>query len=293
MNQAQSNAYSQDQKIEVSYWRRKLMVFGRVVLFVGTIVRFFATAFWISKTESNAIHRRQRLAENVRDHARFCLSVLGVDLKVSGVLPQGRFLMVANHMGFIDILFLASQIPMTFVTSVEMRDTPFLGWITDMGGCLYVERRSRSSILRELEHIAQALKEGFRIVLYPESVSTNGEQVLPFKRTLLMSAAMAGVPIQPVVVNFKSIDGEEFSTLNRDSVCWYGSTPFVTAILRTFETTSIEAEIEFLPMVRPTPETNRAELADTLHAMISSRFQPVKRIQPELLDVADIQQIKI
>ncbi|HND85557.1 MAG TPA: lysophospholipid acyltransferase family protein, partial [Pseudobdellovibrionaceae bacterium] len=210
MNQAQSNAYSQDQKIEVSYWRRKLIVFGRVVLFVGTIVRFFATAFWISKTESNVIHRRQRLAENVRDHARFCLSVLGVDLKVSGVLPQGRFLMVANHMGFIDILFLASQIPMTFVTSVEMRDTPFLGWITDMGGCLYVERRSRSSILRELEHIAQALKEGFRIVLYPESVSTNGEQVLPFKRTLLMSAAMAGVPIQPVVVNFKSIDGEEF-----------------------------------------------------------------------------------
>lgn len=279
LRSSQTNTLADWQKIDSSYWRRKIMVFGRSVLFVFMILRFFAKSFWISKTISNPILRRQRLCENIQDNAQFSLSLLGLDLTVRGVVPSGKFLMVSNHMGFMDILILASQVPMTFVTSVEMRDTPFLGWITDMGACLYVERRSRASIRRELEQIAQALREGFRIVLYPEAQSTNGEQVLPFKRTLLMAAAIAEVPIQPVVVNFRSIDGEEFSTKNRDSVCWYGDMSFVSAIFKTFETTSIEAEIEFLPMVKSSPDTERGELADTLHKMISSKFTPAKKVE--------------
>ncbi len=102
-----------------------------------------------------------------------------------------------------------------------MRETPLLGLLTELGGCIFVERRSRTKILDDLKSIVRPLQRGFKVVLYPEATSTNGEQVLPFKKALMMAAARAGVPIQPVVINFPEINGEPFSLKTRDYVCWY------------------------------------------------------------------------
>src|SRR5690606_9294588 len=146
-------------------------------------------------------------SHNVRAFSAFILRSFSMNMQVVNQPPlDEKSLIVSNHMGFIDILLLASQSPVLFVTSNEMRETPFLGLLTEMAGCIYVERRSRTKILDELQNIVKALKDGFRIVLYPEATSTNAEQVLPFKKTLIMAAAYAEIPIQPVVVNFISVN---------------------------------------------------------------------------------------
>jgi 1-acyl-sn-glycerol-3-phosphate acyltransferase len=82
-----------------------------------------------------------------------------------------------------------------------MKETPFLGHLAELGGCLYVERRDRSNINNEMLQIREALQQGFNVVLYPEGTSTNGEQVLPFKKTLMTAAAGTSVPIMPMVLN--------------------------------------------------------------------------------------------
>lgn len=207
---------------------------------------------------------------------------MGLKLNVINKPVEGeKFLLVSNHMGFVDILVLASCFPMIFVTSTEMRDTPFLGLLTEMAGCIFVERRSRTRILDEMQNIVETLRNGFRVVLYPEATSTNGEKVLPFKRTLMMAAGQAGVPIQPVVINFSEINGEEFSLKWRDHVCWYGDIPFITSMWKTMTLKSVTVEAEFLEKIPVSPEDDRGVVADKAHALISAKFIPVKGIPEE------------
>ncbi len=203
--------------------------------------------------------------------------------------PEEKSLIVSNHMGFIDILLLASQSPVLFVTSNEMRETPFLGLLTEMAGCIYVERRSRTKILDELQNIVRALKEGFAVVLYPEATSTNGEQVLPFKKTLMMAAAHAEVPIQPVVVNFLSVNGEEFTLKWRDHLCWYGDITFITSLWRAFTLKTVHAQVEYLEKIYPKVDDDRSEVAAKAHAMISAKFIPVKPLPADAQLPADLE----
>ncbi len=204
------------------------------------------------------------------------LKAFGVELNVlNKPADSEKFLVVSNHMGFIDILLIGSVFPSVFVTSIEMRNTPFLGLITEMAGCVYVERRNREKISDELNSLISALKNGFKIVLYPEATSTNGEKVLPFKRTLMMAAAHAGVPIQPVVVNFREVNGEKFSTKWRDHLCWYGDMPFAVSLWNSLTLKSVKAEIEFLDQIHSTLDDDRGVVADKAHELISKKFVPV------------------
>lgn len=225
--------------------------------------------------------RRRKFSANA---SRYCgliaRNALWINLKVINkpAKKHAGSLLVANHMGFVDILMLAGIEPMSFVTSVEMRETPVLGPVTELAGCFYVERRSRTKILNEMKRLADSLKDGLNIVLYPEATSTNGDKVLPFKKTLMMAAAEAGVPVQPVVINFRKLDGQEFNTENRDAVCWYGDTGFVEYFWKTLRLKSVDAEIEYLDIIYPNPEEDRGVVAEKAHAMISAKFVGAKQV---------------
>lgn len=251
---------------------------SRLLLFVVLVIVFLLVGAVIILISPDSDVKLKRFSNSVNFFCKLIVKTFGIRLSVKNKPDDNSiFLMVSNHMGFIDILANGSTFPMLFVTSREMRETPVLGLITEMGGCIYVERRSRSKILDELYMIAEVMKKGFRVVLYPEATSTNGEQVLPFKKTLIMAAAYAGVPIQPVVVNFLKINEEEFTLKWRDHVCWYGDIPFIVAIWRAFSLKNIDVEIEFLPSFQPQPEDDRGVIADKAHALITERFIPVKQ----------------
>jgi 1-acyl-sn-glycerol-3-phosphate acyltransferase len=174
-----------------------------------------------------------------------------------------------------DILVLAAKFPSLFITSVDMRETPGLGLLTEMGGCLYVERRNRSNIQNELLEIREALQQGFRVVLYPEGTSTNGERVLPFKKTLMTAAAGTGIPIQPMVVNYRRVNGEPMGHKWRDYVCWYGDQTFMPALLRVLSLKSVEVEIEFLPQILVRSEEHRREIAALVQKAIVEKYTKI------------------
>lgn len=207
---------------------------------------------------------------------RFIVKIFGVKVQAINKPPDDEiFLLVSNHMGFLDILALASVMPSLFITSREMRETPVLGLLTEMAGCMYVERRNRMKTLDEMKTVARTLNQGFRVVLYPEATSTNGEAVLPFKRTLMMAAAHAGVPIQPVVINFEEINGEKFTLKWRDHVCWYGEMGFGGAAWRAMTLKSLTIRLEYLEKIHPTVNDDRGVIADRAHDMIAAKFHPV------------------
>lgn len=232
---------------------------------------------WIHLTVKDETERQKRFSQNVQQVCAYI--VRNFDIRVDVVnKPTGKenFLLVGNHMGFVDILVNGSQFPLLFVTSKEMKETPVLGTITEMGGCLYVERRSRQKILDEQKNIAAVIKKGMNIVLYPEATSTNGEQVIPFKKTLMMAAAHAGAAIQPVVMNFISINEEKELFKYRDHVCWYGDIPFLTALWRVFSLKSIHVQLKYLEPYYPKIDEDRGIVADIVYQRVASNFIPFR-----------------
>lgn len=251
---------------------------GIVRLFFAVLViaAFLASAFYIKfRFRRDVIARRKAFSHNSHHYCGLMAKLLKIHTTVKGQPVQGtNFLYVGNHMGFVDIFALSATMPALFITSHEMRETPLLGTLCEMAGCLFVERRSRTKIMGELDTLKQALEQGFNIVLYPEATSTNGEAVLPFKKTLMMAAPKAGRPIQTGCMNFLEIDGEDFNLRSRDSVCWYGDMTFVEALWNTLTASSIKAELEFLEAIHETAEADRRELASKAHAIISARYRP-------------------
>lgn len=244
---------------------------------VGIIFVFLIVAFVLNIFVRDRFSRLDVFSKTASIFAGLLLKVLRVKVRVVNKPKSGdKFLLVSNHMGFLDILMLAHTTPSIFVTSNEMRETPVLGLLTEMGGCMFVERRSRTRIVEEMKSIAEVLERGFRVALYPEATSTNGEQVLPFKRTLLMAAAHANVPIQPAVINFRRINDDGFVYKWRDSVCWYGDLSFVKAGWNMLRLRSVQGEIEFLEKIYPSLEDDRGLVADRAHALIAAKFDPVQ-----------------
>ncbi|MBX3034524.1 MAG: 1-acyl-sn-glycerol-3-phosphate acyltransferase [Bdellovibrionaceae bacterium] len=233
-------------------------------------------AFAIHLVTQDPDQRKRRFSAHATWWARLACRTFSIRVIVTNPPPQDLAgLVIGNHLGFIDILACSSVHPNLFVTSKEMRETPVLGLITEMGGCIYVERRSRLNIVNELGQITEHLKKGFRVVLYPEATSTNGETVLPFKRTLLTAAAQAGVPVIPYVFNFREVNGEPgFPLKYRDSVCWYGDISFHQSIWRAFGLKSLVCELEFLSPVYTRTEDDRAVVADALREMILGKYTP-------------------
>lgn len=249
----------------------------RLIVITALVSTFLVCSFVLNFAVRERFARLRAFSRNASRFSGYILWVLNVDVRViNKPSSDEKFLLVSNHMGFLDILMLAHTTPSIFVTSNEMRETPFLGLLTEMGGCMFVERRSRTRILEEMQSMAEVLRDGSRVALYPEATSTNGEQVLPFKRTLLMAAAYGEVPIQPVVINFRKINGEDFNLKWRDSVCWYGDMSFVTTGWRLLGLDSVLGEVEFLEKIYPKVEDDRGLVADRAHALIAAKFQPVR-----------------
>lgn len=247
----------------------------RLIYFLTVLYVFFITAIALFISTTDPIKRRKRLINNAQFYSRFMVMAFNVNIECKNRIPENESsLVVGNHMGFIDIVCLQALNGCVFITSTEMKNTPILGQICDLGGCTYVNRKNRMNIQEELKGITEVLKEDFRVVLYAESVASNGEQVLPFKKTLLMSAGYAQKPIRPVVFNFKKVNGGPVLFKHRDSLCWYGDETFFPAVWRSLKLDSITCELEFLPLIHTKADDDRTKVATYLHQIIAEKFIP-------------------
>src|SRR6185503_2039517 len=83
--------------------------------------------------------------------ARALLAILGVELELVGDPPAGVFLVVANHLSYLDVPVLAALFPGRFVAKSEIAGWPVLGRLTSFVGTIFVTQRRTRDVLR-VEH---------------------------------------------------------------------------------------------------------------------------------------------
>lgn len=218
---------------------------------------------WNLRSDSNG--QRQRAIEITSENSRAILDKIGVEVKTflkdPNVLDRNYF-MVCNHMSYFDILILSSLQPSVFVTSVEMEKTFFLGDIAKLGGSFFVDRVNRRKMKSEVKALENLLNDGFNVFIFPEGTSTNGSEILPFKKSLFRVPFQTQFPILPMCLKYTHIDGEPFSPKNSDRICWYGDMSFAPHLLQLMKVREVRAEVHYLDPLDPKNFANHGDLAE-------------------------------
>ncbi len=259
----------------------KLLLFLVVSLFFLIAASLFRMVMLI--TPSN----RQRLsAELTRLWARATLAVMEITVNVSGAEHgnSGGMLIASNHQSYLDIIILASAVPSLFVAKKEVRTWPLLGWLATLGGTLYIDRSAFRGAVAAMENIFRALRENVHIVIFPEGTSTNGEQIVRFKPALFRSAMMAKCSVLPVTINYRSVNGEQADSTNRDLFCWYGAMTFGKHFWSLLSARSLKVSVTIHPAIPFTPLMEPDRLCEQTYHAVSAGFEPFSPSHPEIVN---------
>ncbi|MDF0378308.1 1-acylglycerol-3-phosphate O-acyltransferase [Methylophilus sp. YYY-1] len=138
------------------------------------------------------------------------LRCFNLQLSVSGVRPAPQskhVLFVANHISWSDIHALNSLIPVRFVAKVEIKDWPVFGYLVKKSGTIFINRTRQRDAARVLKVVTQAMKLGDNLCVFPEGTTTDGQQVLPFKSSLIQAAIDAEATVIPIAIHYPMPDG--------------------------------------------------------------------------------------
>ena len=178
----------------------------------------------------------------VQAWARTMLDCLGIELQVSGTPPvSGPMLLVANHISWLDILVLHAARHCRFVSKSDVKHWPLIGILATRAGTLYIERASRRDAMRVVHRMAQALKDGDILAVFPEGTTGDGTMLLPFHANLIQAAISAHAPVQAVALQF--IDAASGAT--SQAMSYVGDESLAGSVWRTLCTSRIRAVVAY------------------------------------------------
>lgn len=250
----------------------KFIVFA-LVLFIYLLVSLAIYTLCFFKIE----RARPYLTHLVSYVSKAALNIIGIHVvqkNLTASIPD-HALIVSNHLSYMDVFIISSRFPTCFVTSVEMKKTFFLGHLCMLGGCLFVDRKNRRNIHKEVKELTYALKHKLNVVVFPEATSTDGAQVYPFKPPMLQAALDSHSLILPLCLNYRSLDGETLSKKNHEIVFWFGDKPFFEHALALFARKKVDVELTVMNVVEARGFATKSQLAVHVHDLIQSQYKNI------------------
>jgi 1-acyl-sn-glycerol-3-phosphate acyltransferase len=190
---------------------------------------------------------------------RSIIAILGVELKVSGNRENANVLFVSNHITWLDISILGSLIPTHFLSKVEVKNWPVIGYLATRAGTLYIERGYHNATGMANRAMQQALEKKHNVVLFAEGTTTEGAP-RKFHGRLMQSAIDAESLVQPVAIFYPDETGH---AINRQ-ILYIDEMHFLQSAFSILGLKKITAEIHFLEPVSAKGKS-RNELARYCH----------------------------
>jgi 1-acyl-sn-glycerol-3-phosphate acyltransferase len=227
------------------------------------IVAGLCTLWFVFPRLDDAARQRR-----VQQWARRMLEVIGIGLEVRGTPPaQGPVLLVANHISWLDILVMHAARFCRFVSKADVKHWPLIGTLATGAGTLYIERESRRDAMRVVHHMAERLRAGDILAVFPEGTTSDGRELLPFHANLVQAAVSADAPAQPVALTFIDAKTRALSLLP----CYIGDDTLVASLWRTLGGPPVIAVVAFGAPQRAAGRDRRAWAADLRAAVQALR----------------------
>lgn len=190
------------------------------------------------------------------------ISILGVELDISGEAENGNVLFVPNHISWLDISILGSLLPVHFLSKSEIKSWPFIGLLATRTGTLYIERGYHHATVKANSDMQEVLEKNHNVVLFAEGTTTDGT-LRKFHGRLMQSAIDAESLVQPVAIFYPDESGK---AINRN-ILYIDEMHFLKSAFTIFGQKKIPVKLHFLTPVSAKGKT-RNELARYCHDRI-------------------------
>lgn len=252
----------------------KIKAFFKFTKFSLTLASYFVTAIIVNLLSSN---KEKHLQYVVSFYCKLALKIFNVKLTTNLSKKEIKgTLLVSNHLSYLDIIAISSLIPTNFITSTDIERTPLLGQICKLASCIFVDRRSRMNRADELSIISERLQSGENVVIFPEATSTNGEQIIPFKKGLFEAVIQKDLMINSFCVQYLRINNSPVTRNNRDLVCWYGDMEFLPHLWLLLQQNEIVINLDYVKEFSGLNFYDISDLVTDVEQSIKNSYCPIE-----------------
>ena len=188
--------------------------------------------------------------------SRQLLDILNIGIRTEGQWPmrgEGGYLVVANHVSWLDIFVLNAIYPSRFIAKAEVRNWPFIGWLCKHGNTIFIERAMRQDAASINQRVSFLLKQGVCVGLFPEGTTTDGKQVGHFHSALIQPAIDAGAMLCPIALRYQHESGKQSS-----AAAFTGDMTLPQSIWRILRSPHFDVLLVFTPALAAVGENRRA-----------------------------------
>jgi 1-acyl-sn-glycerol-3-phosphate acyltransferase len=223
---------------------RLAFTLARIVVHVLVALFIVATTFPMLSKD-----RQHRL---IGWWSRRVLAIFRIELRVIGantdpiidraMRPGGiGAMLVLNHISWLDIYVVHAVRTARFVAKSEISRWPLIGYLTDRTGAIFIERGRRHAV-REVNHrVAEMLRAGDLIGMFPEGTTSEGDRLLPFHANLMQPAIDAGAPIVIAGLRYREVAGGPTAATS-----YVGDVSLVQSMLRIARHGPLVAELHLI-----------------------------------------------
>ena len=246
---------------------RTSIAISRFILFLVATFGLYGIFRILKPFKRDVIRWRQTI---FRAWAKSFVYISDFEVEVVGEKPQAPFFLVSNHLGYIDIPIIRSQIETLYVSKSEVAEWPLAGRIVGDMGTIFIDRRNHRDIPRAGEEILKSLSRGEGVVVFPEGTSGSGRDLLAINSSFFEFPASNGIPVVVMTLHYKTSEGDPEPSL---SVSWWDETPFPRHIFNLFKLRRPSVTLRFGKAVS---DENRKVLARQVEEEMRSSFIPMK-----------------
>jgi 1-acyl-sn-glycerol-3-phosphate acyltransferase len=221
-------------------------------------------------------HPRRRAVETDRLARRFARAFarrIGLRIVVEGEPPEGPVVIVANHLGYLDIVALWCVVPGVFVARADVARWPLVGIASRGLGTLFIDRARKRDLLRVIPELSAVLAEGRNAIFFPEATSSPGAFVLRFRSPLFEAPVRQGVPVVAVGLQYETPTGAPEAAR---AVCWWGDMSFLGHLAGLLALPHVVVRVRFSDPIMPT--TDRKVLCRLAREAVVKKFIPTAPI---------------
>ncbi len=216
---------------------------------------------------------------------RVACRLLGIRINLHGRLDPRRPLMIAsNHVSWKDILVLGAVADVAFIAKTEVADWPVFGTLARLQKTVFVAREEKRKAGHQINEIAERMRGGEIVVLFPEGTTSDGNRLLEIKSSLF-GAAAAAVPhvpgnvvhVQPVAIAYTRVYGMAMGRYHRPIAAWPGDIELVPHLMGVLKAQAIDVDVTFGETIEFRAGDNRkvlsAEVAARIRRMLLVRLR--------------------
>lgn len=254
-----------------------IKIFGHlravIRLVAAAIVLLILVISWLLPLIVRAFSSRQADRLLLRQLSIWCratLKIIGVKVISQGPKPSAPYLLASNHLSYLDVLIIWSQVDGFFLGKSELAKWPVIGPLIRAAGTVFINRTQRSGVVAAIEKVTDKIIEGNGVIFFPEGTSSSGGEVRTFKSNLFQVAAHSQLPVHVAVIHY-STQSKRHSSVN--DMAWWGDMAFASHFYKLLSFDNKIARVTFVE--ETVAHSNRKQMAQQAQQLATEAFEPM------------------